>query len=152
MRVLNSEGLKMDLFEGFNQHLKLEPFKKNTYSPIVLAYMGDSIYDLIIRSMVVNKGAKAVGKIHKEVSSYVNAKAQADIYYKIEPILTEEERAVFRRGRNAKSNSTPKNADLKTYKHATGFEAILGYLYMSGNLDRIMELVALGLEEDAPDK
>jgi len=152
VRVLNSEGLKMDLFEGFNQHLKQEPFKTNTYSPIVLAYMGDSIYDLIIRSMVVNKGAKAVGKIHKEVSSYVNAKAQADIYYKIEPILTEEERAVFRRGRNAKSNSTPKNADLKTYKHATGFEAILGYLYMSGNLDRIMELVALGLEEDAPDK
>ena len=150
MKVSNIEGLKMDLLEGLNQHLKLEPFKTNTYSPVALAYMGDSIYDLIIRTMVVNKGAKAVGKMHKEVSGYVNAKAQAEIYYKIEPLLTEEERAVFRRGRNAKSNSTPKNADLKTYKHATGFEAILGYLYMSDNLDRIIELVALGLNEDEP--
>lgn len=140
----------MDLFEGLNQHLKLEAFKTNSYSPIALAYMGDSIYDLVIRTMVVNEGAKAVGKIHKEVSGYVNAKAQAEIYYKIEPILTEEERAVFRRGRNAKSNSTPKNTDLKTYKHATGFEAILGYLYMLGNLDRIIELIALGIEVNEP--
>ena len=138
----------MDYFEGLNQHLKLEPFKANTYSPLALAYIGDSIYDIAIRTMVINQGNKAVGKMHKEVSTYVNAKAQAEIYYKVEQDLTEEEKAVFRRGRNAKSNSTPKNADLKTYKHATGFEAVLGYLYLLGDLDRIFELIAIGLDKE----
>lgn len=137
----------MDFFDELNQHMSLNEFKTNTYSPIALAYIGDSIYDLVIRTMVMNRGAKAVGKMHKEVSSYVNANAQAQIYYKIEPLLSEEEQAAFKRGRNAKSNSTPKNADLKTYKHATGFEAVLGYLYLSGNLARIFELIAFGLKD-----
>lgn len=138
----------MDFFEGLDKHLNLEPFKPNTYSPLSLAYIGDSIYDLVIRTMVMNQGNKAVGKMHKEVSSYVNAKAQAQIYFKVANKLTEEEQAAFKRGRNAKSNSTPKNADLKTYKHATGLEAVLGYLYLQGKLDRIFELIALGLEEE----
>lgn len=136
----------MDFFEGLNKHLKLDPFKANTYSPVSLAYIGDSIYDLVIRTMVMNQGSKAVGKMHKEVSGYVNAKAQAEIYFKVADRLTEEEQAAFKRGRNAKTNSTPKNADLKTYKHATGFEAVLGFLYLQGDLDRIFELIAMGLE------
>jgi len=138
----------MDFFEGLDKHMNLEPFKPNTYSPLGLAYIGDSIYDLVIRTMVMNQGNKAVGKMHKEVSGYVNAKAQAEIYFKVADKLSEEEQAAFKRGRNAKSNSTPKNADLKTYKHATGFEAVLGYLYLQGKLDRIFELIALGLEEE----
>ena len=136
----------MDYFEALNHQLNLKDFKANTYSPVALAYIGDSIYDLVIRTMVMNRGAKAVGKMHKEVSGYVNAKAQADIFFRIETLLTEEEAAVFRRGRNAKTGSTPKNADLATYRHATGLEAVLGYLYLEGKLERIFELIAAGLE------
>lgn len=137
-----------DLFKSMTEHLNIEEFKSNTYSPVALAYIGDSIYDLVIRTMVLNQGAKAVGKIHKEVSGYVNAKAQAAMFYKVESMLTEDEMAVFKRGRNAKSGSTPKNTDLKTYKHATGFEAVLGHLYMHKNLDRIIELIHLGLNDE----
>lgn len=137
----------MDFFGVLNEQLKLQPFKANTYSPVALAYIGDSIYDLVIRTMVMNRGAKAVGRMHKEVSGYVNANAQANIYFKVSDMLTEEEQAAFKRGRNAKTGSTPKNADLKTYKHATGFEAVLGYLYLKGDLNRIFELIAKGLEE-----
>jgi len=135
----------MDFFEELNRQLNLDPFKVHTYSPISLAYIGDSIYDLVIRTMIMNKGAKAVGKMHKEANSYVNANAQAQIYFKVAELLTEEEQAVFRRGRNAKSGSTPKNADLKTYKQATGFEAVLGYLYLKDDLPRVFELIGLGL-------
>ena len=138
----------MEFFEGLEKHLTLEPFKANTYSPLALAYIGDSIYDLVIRTMVMNQGSKAVGKMHKEVSGYVNANAQAKIYYAIADQLTEEEQGAFKRGRNANTKSTPKNADLKTYKHATGFEAVLGYLYLQGNMDRLLELIAMGLKEE----
>lgn len=136
----------MDFFEELNSQFDLEPFKVHTYSPVALAYIGDSIYDLVIRTMIMNQGAKAVGRMHKAANGYVNANAQAKIYFKVADELTEEEQAVFRRGRNAKSGSTPKNADLKTYKQATGLEAVLGYLYLQGDLKRIFELIALGLE------
>ncbi len=138
----------MDFLEILEQQLKLKPFKTNTYSPIALAYIGDSIYDLVIRTWVLSQGAKAVGRIHKEVSGYVNANAQAQIYHRISDQLSDAEIAAFKRGRNAKSGSTPKNADLKTYKTATGFEAVLGYLYMEGQMARIIELIRMGLAID----
>lgn len=141
----------MDYFEGLKEQLGLDAFKVNTYSPLALAYIGDSIFDIVIRTMVMNQGCKAVGKMHKEVSGYVNANAQAQIFYKIEAKLTEEELAVFKRGRNAKSGSIPKNSTMKTYKHATGFEAVLGYLYLTENMGRIFELIKLGLEEKQTD-
>lgn len=133
-------------FELLDQHFKIEAFKANTYSPVTLAYIGDSIYDLVVRTVIMSKGNKAVGKMHKEASKYVNAKAQAKMYYAVEGVLTEEEKAAFRRGRNAKQGSTPKNADLNTYKHATGMEAVLGFLYLNQDLNRIMFLISLGLE------
>lgn len=136
----------MDLFDEMTRHLSLEPFKPNTYSPLALAYIGDSIYDLTIRTIIMNAGNKAVGRMHKEASSYVNANTQARIYFKVAEHLTEEEQAVFKRGRNAKSGSAPKNADLATYKHATGFEAVLGWLYLKGERARIFELMAIGLK------
>ncbi len=135
------------LFEELGKAFELKPFKAKTYSPLVLAYIGDSIYDLIIRTLIVNKGSKAVGKMHKEASSYVNAKTQAAMYHAVVPFLSEEEMDAMKRGRNANSGRTPKNADLKTYKHATGFEALIGFHYVSDNMSRIVELIEIGLRD-----
>lgn len=136
-----------DLFKYLEQNLNLTEFKPKTYSPLTLAYIGDSIYDLIIRTLIMNNGSKAVGKMHKEASTYVNANTQGRMYHAVTPFLSEEEMAVMKRGRNANSGRAPKNSDLTTYKHATGFEALLGYLYISDRLDRIVELIKIGIED-----
>jgi ribonuclease-3 family protein len=88
-----------------------------------------------------------VNKLHKKARAIVNAKAQAEMYYRIQDILTEEEADVFRRGRNAKSFTVPKNADLMDYRHATGLEALFGYLYLKGEKERVVELFKLGMAE-----
>lgn len=137
-----------ELLDHLNRAFELKEFKPHTYSPLALAYIGDSIFDLVIRTLIMNKGSKAVGKMHKEASSYVNANTQARMYQTIMPHLSEEEMAVMKRGRNAKSGRLPKNADLTTYKHATGFEALLGHLYISGSMDRVVELISIGLMEE----
>jgi len=135
-----------DFLTFLEKELSLDEMKVHTYSPLALAYIGDSIYDLIIRTYIISKGSKAVGKMHKEASLYVNAKTQAKIYHTIKDILTEEELSVMKRGRNAKSGSKPKNTDLSTYKHATGFETLIGYLYVTKQLERLVALIAKGLK------
>lgn len=140
MDVLN------DFLTFLEKELSLDEMKVHTYSPLALAYIGDSIYDLIIRTYIISKGSKAVGKMHKESSLYVNAKTQAMIYHTIKDTLTEEELSVMKRGRNAKSGSKPKNTDLITYKHATGFETLIGYLYVTKQLERLVALIATGLK------
>lgn len=117
------------------------------YSPLALAYIGDGIYDLIIRTMVVEQGNARVNQLHKKVSGMVKASAQAELVHKIETLLTEEERGVYKRGRNAKSYTMAKNASVTDYRHATGFEALVGYLYLSHQFERILELVQIGLSE-----
>lgn len=116
-----------------------------TYSPLTLAYIGDSIYDLIIRTMLVEKGNAQVNRLHQEASKLVKATAQKEIVHAIMELLTEEEIAVFKRGRNAKSVTTAKNASITDYRIATGFEALIGYLYLTEKLDRILFLVKEGL-------
>ncbi len=116
-----------------------------TYSPLTLAYIGDSIYDLIIRTMLVEKGNSQVNKLHQKASSLVKAAAQKDILHAIQDNLTEEELGVFKRGRNAKSATTAKNASVTDYRIATGFEAMIGYLYMTEQMERILYLVKEGL-------
>ncbi|MCR5468843.1 MAG: ribonuclease III [Lachnospiraceae bacterium] len=123
-----------------------------TYSPLTLAYIGDAIYDLVIRTMVVEKGNTAPNKLHKKTSEIVKAKSQAEAYEKIKDVLSEEETEAFRRGRNAKSYTMAKNASMSDYRKATGFEALLGYLYLSDRMDRVMELTALALETKANKK
>lgn len=118
----------------------------NEYSPLVLAYIGDSVFEILVRTMVVSMGNAPVNKLHKRSRSYVNAKAQSEMYYKICDFLTEEESAVFKRGRNAKSFTVPKNAELIDYKHATGLEALFGFLYLKSDFERIIELFKRGLE------
>ncbi len=120
----------------------------NEYSPLVLAYMGDAVYELYIRSLLVSGHNTQVNKLHKEATKYVKAKAQSEILEKIYPYLTEEEITVFKRGRNAHSYTSAKNADIVDYRRATGFEALMGYLYITGSMERLRELITLGLSDD----
>lgn len=117
------------------------------YSPLTLAYIGDCIYDVIIRTVIVERGNRTVNKLHKAAVKYVNAGTQAAMIEALQEYLTEEEAAVYRRGRNAKSYSTAKNATVGDYRKATGMEALLGYLYLNDRLERAIELVKLGLEQ-----
>lgn len=119
--------------------------KANSYSPLALAYIGDGVYEMFIRTYVLNKGNAPVNKMHKASRDLVRASSQAKMYHVIEEHLTEEERAVLRRGRNAKSISIPKNGDVTEYRHATGLEALIGYLYIDGQIERIKTLIDLGI-------
>ncbi|HYE08952.1 MAG TPA: ribonuclease III domain-containing protein [Patescibacteria group bacterium] len=113
------------------------------YNPLVLAYIGDSVYDTFIRTMLVSGGSIQVNKLHKRAIKFVQAKAQAEITEELHDILTEEEQDIVRRGRNTKSGSVPKNADINDYRYATGFEALVGYLYLIGNTKRLIEIFEL---------
>lgn len=117
-----------------------------TYSPLTLAYIGDGIYDLVIRSIVVAKGNTRAGELHKRTSRIVKAHTQAEMIEKLLPLLTEEEEGVYRRGRNAKSPTMAKNATMSDYRKATGFEALMGWLYLCDDFPRLVELVKEGLE------
>lgn len=116
-----------------------------TYSPLTLAYIGDAIYDLIIRTVVVERGNRSANALHKTTVKYVNAGTQSAMMEALLPVLTEEEVAVYHRGRNAKSYTTAKNASVADYRKATGMEALLGYLYLKGQTARCMELVKQGI-------
>lgn len=115
------------------------------YSPLALAYMGDAFYDMIIRTVVVERANRPVRDLHRITVQYVSAGAQAEIASALMDRLTEEESAVYRRGRNAKPHTKAKNASMEEYLKATGFEAVLGYLYLTGNTERALELVRDGL-------
>ena len=112
------------------------------YSPLTLAYIGDCIYDLIIKSLVIRQ----VQKLHQKTSSYVQASAQSKMMRTMQEHLTEEEHAVYKRGRNAKSVSPAKNQSITDYRRATGFEALLGYLCLKKEWKRMLELVKIGLD------
>lgn len=118
-----------------------------TYSPLTLAYIGDSIYDLVIRTLLVKHGNCQPNKLHRRASAMVKASAQAEMIERLLPELTEEEMAVYKRGRNAKSYTVAKNATVSDYRKATGFEALMGYLYLKEDLGRMIELIKLGLDK-----
>ena len=112
-----------------------------TYSPLTLAYIGDAIYDLVIRTIVVERGNKSANNLHKKTVTYVNARVQAKMIDALESELTEEEAAIYRRGRNAKSYTAAKNASVIEYRKATGLEALCGYLYLNGQQERLLHLI-----------
>lgn len=126
--------------------LQMQEVDIKEYSPLALAYIGDSIYDLIIKTLVLNKGNKQVQKLHTETSSYVQAKTQSLMMRTMQECLTEEEHAIYKRGRNSKSVSPAKNQSVTDYRRATGFEALLGYLYLKKEWKRLLDLVKIGLE------
>lgn len=115
---------------------------------LTLAYLGDCIYELVIRTMLVERGMSHVSELNREASSRAKASAQAELLHKIEPFLSEEEAAAYRRGRNVKSASVAKHATVIDYRTATGFEALMGYLYLNNRIDRILELVMMGEQRD----
>ena len=134
-------------FDSYMQELfQLKEVDIKSYSPLTLAYIGDGIYDLIIRTLVINKGDKQVQKLHLETSALVNAGTQSKMMRVLQEHLTEEEHAVYKRGRNAKSVSPAKNQSVTDYRRATGFEALLGYLYLKKDWERILTLVKMGLD------
>ena len=112
-----------------------------TYSPLTLAYIGDGIFDLIIRSLVVAKGNARAGQLHRRTSQIVKAKTQAEIIESIIPLLTEEEEFAYKLGRNHRISGKPKHASVSEYSRATGLEAIFGYLHLTGNNERIQTLI-----------
>ena len=111
-----------------------------------MAYIGYCIYDLIIQTLVINEGNRQVQKLHQKTSSYVQASAQSKMMRTMQEHLTEEEHAIYKRGRNAKSVSPAKNQSITDYRRATGFEALLGYLYLKKEWKRMLELVKIGLD------
>ena len=136
----------MDLMSALKENWELPDVDVRTYSPLVLAYIGDAAYELVIRSLLVGRGNAQANRLHKEASTLVNAGAQSASLERIKEELTEEEMQVFKRGRNANSATMAKHATMSDYRRATGFEALMGYLYLTGRMERILELVKKGLE------
>ena len=116
-----------------------------TYSPLVLAYIGDAVYELMIRSKVINHGSMQVNKMHKHSAALVKASAQAQLIKALQEELTEEELAAYKRGRNAKSATMAKHATMIDYRMATGLEALVGWLFLTEQYARLVELVSRGL-------
>ena len=125
----------------------LEPEDIRSYSPLTLAYVGDAVYELVIRTMIISKGNAPVNKLHKRSAALVKAPAQAQMMKVIEPLLSEEELHIYKRGRNAKSYTSAKNASVIDYRIATGFEAIMGWFYLQERQERMLELIKIGLNE-----
>ena len=119
-----------------------------SYSPLTLAYIGDGVYELVIRTILVKKGNCPVNRIHRKASSLVKASAQSAIMEKIEEHLTQEEHDIYRRGRNAHSPTMAKHATMADYRRATGFEALIGYLYLKEEYTRMLTLIRMGIGEE----
>lgn len=116
------------------------------YDEKSLAYIGDAIYEVYVREHIMENNRQQVNKLHKKSIKYVSAKAQAYIVENIGEILTEEEKGVIKRGRNKEANTVPKNTDIVTYKIATGFESLIGYLYIKKDLKRLEEIVKKSID------
>lgn len=136
-----SLSLLKELFHLEDQDLRM-------YSPLTLAYLGDGVYDLVIRTILVKRGNCPVNRLHHRASQLVKASAQSRMMEKLEPILSEEERNIYRRGRNAHSPTMAKHATMADYRRATGFEALMGYLFLKEDISRILNLIQIGLEEE----
>lgn len=117
-----------------------------TYSPLTLAYIGDAVYEMVMRTIVVERGQQAVHALHKQTTQLVCAKTQADIAEALMDVMTDAEQDIYRRGKNSKINSSAKNMSLEDYRKATGLEAVCGYLYLQGETSRVVELLTQGLE------
>lgn len=123
------------------QDLRIKEFSEQEargLNPLQLALIGDGVYEIFIRNYILSSNTSlSAHKIHKSSIGFVKAKSQADIMHELEERLTEEEDYIYKRGRNAKSATVPKNADVRDYRMATGLEALIGYLYLTGNKERL---------------
>ena len=142
--------------EGLNERSMLSQIHKEfgsggvdirTYSPLTLAYIGDAVFEICIRTLIVEKGQRAANTLHRHTTKIVCAQTQAKMIEAVYESLTEEEQEVYRRGKNTKTNSSAKNASLSDYHKATGFEALCGYLFLKDNMERITQIIGQSLEE-----
>lgn len=136
----------LTLLAAIREEFACKSVDLKTYSPLTLAFVGDCIYDLIVRTIVVERANTAPNTLHKKKSEVVKAAAQAACADALLPELTEEELAVYKRGRNAHSHTTAKNASVGDYRKATGLEALYGFLYLTDRVDRLLYLVKQSLE------
>lgn len=141
-KSLINENLTQSLWDN----LEIGKIEPRQLSPLVLAYIGDSIYDLVVKTYIVGLGNTQVNKMNKKASGIVKAQTQSEIIGYLEEYLTEEEDMIYKRGRNAKSYTSAKNATIGDYRRATGFEALMGYLYLTGQYDRMTVLIRKGLD------
>lgn len=118
-----------------------------SYSPLTLAFLGDCVFEIVIRTVIVERGNRPPNRLHKDKAKIVNAVTQARMIEVLEEELTEEELSIYHRGRNAKSYTSAKNADITDYRKATGLEALCGYLYLNGQMNRVLELLHKGLHK-----
>ncbi len=117
------------------------------YSPLALAYIGDGVYELYVRTRVIEEHpTMPAHKLHLQTVKYVKAQAQAKSIHNMLELLSDEETAIFKRGRNAKSYTSAKNASITDYRHATGFESLIGYLYITKQTERLNELMKIAFE------
>lgn len=144
-----------DLLTQIKQEFHCKEQDIRAYSPLTLAYMGDAVYELVIRTVIVERANRSANDLHKRATRYVKAETQAKLIAALMGEageegqlgeLTEEEKAVYKRGRNAKSYTTAKNATMADYRKATGFEALMGFLYLTGQTERMLYLVRRGIE------
>lgn len=133
--------MERDLFHIIKQNMDLEEINITDYSSLTLAYIGDGIYEVIVRTVIVDEANRQVNKIHKSASNLVKAETQAKMIHYIMDDLSEEEVKIYKRGRNAKAVTRAKNASMSDYRTATGFEALMGWLYLTGQSERMMELI-----------
>lgn len=136
-----SEPIRMDERNRYFDPAK-DPKQLN---PLVLAYMGDAVYEVFVRQYVISQPNQRPNHLHRSSTKHVSAKAQAHALEMCLPHLTEEETDIVKRGRNAKSGSSPKNADILDYRHSTAFECLLGYLFYMGRHERLEEIMRLSL-------
>lgn len=136
-----------DIIGNMRKDFDIKPIDVMNLQPLVLAYIGDAIYEVYIRTMLIINNKANVNMLHKMSVKYVKAQAQSDIVRRIMDRLTSDEQDIVRRGRNAKSATVPKHAEITDYRYSTGYEALIGYLYLMDNTERLMEILTMSVEE-----
>ena len=146
----------MYLNENLNSSLfSKDPVSKSEakqYSPLTLAFLGDAVYSLLVREMILKTANRPTNALHKESIKLVNANCQAEMIKKVLPLLTEDEEAIFKRGRNAHSGHVPKNQSDADYRYATGLETLYGYLYLIGDFERILYIFNISTGDEYLEK
>lgn len=146
-----NQGRKIMLKTIFNKNnhplgISLKQFSVNELSPLVWAYVGDAVYELFVRTSFVVTRRSKLHELHKTTTRLVKAESQAKILRKLTPFLKEKEKEIVKRGRNARPKTTPQNVDAIIYRYSTGFEALLGYLYLTQREDRLVEIMSRALD------
>jgi ribonuclease-3 family protein len=141
-------GCDTDILDNIKSQFGLDDIDPARYSPLTLAFIGDSVFDLVVKTVMVERANCPANVLHRRTSSIVKAQSQAQMaqYYLDNDLLTEEELTIYKRGRNAKSATTAKNASVSDYRKATGVEALTGYLYLCKRTGRLVELINKGID------